>query len=321
MAALNSAGLFFWYKRRQLARLMDNEGFTLVENNHYRRVLHGLTIDFRLTREKSGDMRTDCVKATLTLPKSGIRYRLRREGLAWGILRTVGQGEVQLEDENFDQAFWIECEDKDKLSEYLQPQHRAALIHVFQDDPGTLEADKIRLSRSFMHPFYGRRYFGRLANRLVEAAEIFAGVAEPSQACLKAAKSVARVKTRKFVPWSLLFSVGIPALLSVLASATGRASDIFQLICVIGLCVSFSALLGLNSTRLILQSYFAFLAVTAVAVPFVALATKSLYGDWRSYSAIFVGSFLLALLSWGVRHFLKSQEVPVKRETESYSKL
>ena len=147
-----------------------------------------------------------------------------------------------------------------------------------------------------------------------DQAEIFGNDGEPSPACQRAARSVAQVKTRKFVPWSIAFSVGIPFLLSLLASSTGSGERIFHLVAVIGLVISISALAGVNATRLILQSYFAFLALASAAVPFVALFSGSIYGDYQSYLAVFVSGLLLALLSWGVRHFLKSQEKPIRRE-------
>jgi hypothetical protein len=317
--SLNSCGLFFWLKKRSFAQFGAMHGFK-VGDGKLSKTLDGFPVTFELQRVASGKGHCDLFKATLKLPACPCHYSLRAEGLLSGFSRVARAREATFGDENFDHAFWLATDDIGQLRDYLTPARRAGLIYAIQDRSTSLSDNTISVEKRYGHPFYGHRIFKRTLDRLEAVARIFAGDETVPEVVSRAATSVAARKVSKFVPWAVVWSLVVPSFLWSLlrdfssAAFASRYLDLPSLgpmLSLLGVASALFALSGLQIARLLLQSYFAFLSLTALLMPLVATTFWPNSGDFGTKFFFITAGLITAVLTWGVRHYLKSLERPL----------
>ena len=319
ISMLNSFGLFFWLKKRSFAKFGDMHGFKLRDGK-LSKALEGFPVTFELQRVSTGKGYYDCFEATLKLPVSPCVYSLRTEGLLSGLSRVARAREATLGDENFDHAFWVVTDDIEQLRAYLTPARRTVLIYALPDRSTSLSDNKVSVEKRYFHPFYGQEIFKRTLHRFETVARIFAGDETVPEAVSKAATSVAARKVKKFVPWAVVWSLAAPSFLwSLLRDFSNAAfanpyldlSKLGPALSLLGVASALFALSGYQMARLLLQSYFAFLSLAALLLPPVALIFLEIPGDFGMKCTFVMGGLILAILTWGVRHYLRSLERPL----------
>ncbi len=288
--AMQGSGLFLKGKQANLAE------FARVHNT-----VHGLPVRWELTMVSQGKSNYYKLLSHVVLPSAPEGLVIKNEGIATGFYRIGNQKEQTIDDPDFDAAFWIEAANRPQL-EYLTPLRRRTMLCGMTRNPGwTLANRKLINERWFISSLFGRSTYAAIWADLELLVDGLEGTGERVP---EKAPDVVASKVRKFVPATMVvlaltlpYSLSMPGLLPA-AMRWGA---------LIGLTFSLLALTGGEAGRVLLQGYYAFLSLTALALA-GALALGYL-GTFKKSDDLVVSVVAMlgfSLCFWAARHYLKS---------------
>lgn len=147
------------------------------------------------------------VEGTLLLTDAPPGFCLSPEGAMTGIKRLGDQKEIEFDDPDFDNTFWVQADDPDRLREYLTEDRRKALIHwLSRMGEGSIENGV--LSRKGQQQSI-MDFVGIILGQFIGIAYAFQGDAtyHASTAQLKSGW-VATQKFRRLAFWTGLMALG-----------------------------------------------------------------------------------------------------------------
>lgn len=304
---VQAGGAFYAGRLRALEQFASQVGLKMVDDSHAQGRLEGFlfSVGLRHVRQQKGSWYE--FKASLELgPDCPRSLHLRNEGVLTGLQKAGQRDDLVLGDAELDQAFWVKGESRSGVLEFLAGEGRRALLYAMPRLPGAeLKDGKLTAERWFFTSAFGVKQFRAIYELFVLLAR---GLAQPDQslALPKGAASPVVFKLRRFlVPSTVMLLLGLAVSTSFGSGDRDFALGV-ALISGLGLVLSAAAGTGKDLARLLLQAYYAFLALT-----WLGLAAAELAGVWgpRFFDErviIILMQVGVAVLCWGARHYLRT---------------
>lgn len=152
------------------------------------------------------------VKATFKLSDAPEGFCLYPEGVASGMERLGNKSEIEFDDPDFDDAFWVLADNPGALYEYLTPSRRQALLHwLVRMGDGSIENGVLTrkgvqgtMDSAFgLAGYVGGDSVGKFLSQFIGLAKAFAGDDQYHQSTAELAQGwVAARKVRNIAWWS-----------------------------------------------------------------------------------------------------------------------
>ena len=266
--------------------------------------LDGLPFRIGLAKYRGSKTEGYKLRAELSVPHySGVT--VNQESVLSGAQRLTGEREATLGDREVDACFWLEGPE-DTLRRLFTSPAREALLRALPEIPdGSLREGKISGELVMLTPFFVERNFlAMMVNfQLLAAALQGHGSVDP----LPEGFVVGR-KLRKFARTSLWFIVPLGLLAIALPGSIGLAA---QAIMAIGLALTLLALTGRQTSRVLLQAYYAFLTIALAALVLVGGSVSLFNGqaELKNLAAAAVLCLVLMGLCWSARHYMRALDL------------
>ncbi|MGE0495590.1 MAG: hypothetical protein AB7S38_40675 [Vulcanimicrobiota bacterium] len=304
---VQAGGAFYAGRLRALEQFASQVGLTMVDDSRAQGRLEGLvfSVGLRHVRQQKGSWYE--FKASLDLgPNCPRSLHLRNEGVLTGLQKAGRRDDLVLGDAEMDQAFWVKGESRSEVLEFFAGEGRTALLYAMPRLPGAeLKDGKLTAERWFLSSAFGVKQFRAIYELFALLAR---GLAQPDQSLALPQGAVSPVvfKLRRFlVPSSGMLLLGL-AISNTFGSGDRDFALGVALICGLGLVLSVVAGTGKDLARLLLQAYYAFLALV-----WLGLATAECAGVWgpRNFDdrvIVILMQLGVAVLCWGARHYLRT---------------
>ena len=293
--------------KRQRARLLglgSDVGLSPNPSSTLTGTLEGLSFSIGLTKYQGSKSKGYKLRAELAAPQwDGVV--VNHEGMLSGAQRWAGQREVWLGDPEVDACFWLEGQEEILRRLFTSPTREGLLRTLPEIPDGVLKDGKISSELVVLTPFFVAGQASAMLDHfgLLAAALQGRGPTEP----LPKGFVVGR-KLRAFARATLW----ILAPLFLLAWAVpGPAGLTAQLMLGLGLGLTFLALAGHQTVRLLLQVYYAFLTVALGLLSALGLGMLA-YDDQANLSevmAIVLFGLVLMGLCWSARHYMRALDL------------
>lgn len=294
--------------KERLMVLAESEGFT-VDRERCRALgdLEGVPFAFGLKSVKAGKGQVMELWAALESEEIPPDLEVSAECVLSGVSRALGYKETTLGEPEFDAAFWIVTDNVERARSFLTPSRRRGFLHgLTAVADGKIKKGKVQAIRRFSTPLRMSRHFRPLIDNFRLLAETLNDSGVRLASLPEGRSGVVAKKVSRFARTSSVF-------LTLGLFVFWRPHIIhFQWIwwsLALGLALSVAAAVkATETTRVLLQAYFAFLAAEIVVVVSAGLYFVYQTFDEDQLIGVLLVGFVGLAACWGSRNYLKSMD-------------
>ena len=292
---------FLWRRGKNEAFLRAGElGLILDENGRLvSGTLSGLPFHCGFRSVKSGKTKHVEVWGRLEIGETPEALEISCEDVLSGVFRAFGSEELNLEDPEFDAAFWITGADVEKIKEFLTPSIRRGMLLGMSELPNAkLKNGQITSYRTAFTPLGLVTRFQRMLLQFSLLAKTFSG--DEQEHSDFESTGVVTKKVRRFARFSLVvFTFSC----LVTSPVSGNLGLLLAAGFALGVLFSILAMSSGETGRVLLQSYYAFVTLVIIAATCVALTKPS---ESSEVIAVGICGAVAGVFTWGGRHYLKT---------------
>jgi hypothetical protein len=292
----------------RLMDLAESEGFTVDrERCTAYGELEGVPFAFGLKTVRRGKSRHMQLWAALESSEIPLDLEVSAECVLSGVSRALGYKEATLGEPEFDAAFWILTDDVEQARNFLTPSRRRGFLHgLTAVSDGKIKKQKVQAIQRFSTPLRMSRHFRPLLENFRLLAETLNESGERLASLPEGRSGVVAQKVRRFARTSSVFLlIGLfvfwhPHIIHLQWIWWSLA---------LGLALSVAAAVkATETTRVLLQAYFAFLAAEIMVFVGVGLYSVYRHFDENHLMAVLLVGLVGLALCWGSRNYLKSMD-------------